>query len=133
MVALFAAAVSVSAWLPWLTTGTGGGGWANGIGGSFGSLHLPHGFGPGQLIVLLSSTLLVAGAMVGRGLSARAASIGALVISLIVVALMVRYYSVNVKPPVSAAYGLYVGGVAAAAALLCSVWALAAALRASRR
>jgi hypothetical protein len=129
MVALFAAAVSVSAWLPWLTTRTGGGGWANAIGGSFGSLHLPHGFGPGQLIVLLSSALLVAGAMVGRGLSARPASIGALVISLIVVALMVRYYSVNVKPPVSAAYGLYVGGVSAAAALLCSVWALAGALR----
>ena len=129
MVALFAAAVSVSAWLPWLTTRTGGGGWANAIGGSFGSLHLPHGFGPGQLIVLLSSALLVAGAMVGRGLSARSASIGALVISLIVVALMVRYYLVNVKPPVSAAYGLYVGGVSAAAALLCSVWALAGALR----
>jgi hypothetical protein len=133
MVALFAAAVWVSAWLPWLTTGTGGGGWANAIGGSFGNLHLPHGFGPGQLIVLLSSALLVAGAMVGRGLSARPASIGALAISLILVVLMVRYYSVNVKPPVSAAYGLYVGGVAAAAALLCSAWALAAALRASRR
>ena len=42
---------------------------------------------------------------------------------------MVRYYSVNVKPPVSAAYGLYVGGVAAGAAVLCSAWALAAALR----
>ena len=129
MVALFAAALSVSAWLPWLTTGTGGGGWANAIGGSIGSLHLPHGFGPGQLIVVLSSTLLVAGAMVGRGLSVRPASVAALVISLVVVALMVRYYSLNVKPPVSAAYGLYVGGVAAAAAVLCSVWALAASLR----
>jgi len=129
MVALFAAALSVSAWLPWLTTGTGGGGWANAIGGSIGSLHLPHGFGPGQLIVVLSSTLLVAGAMVGRGLSVRPASVAALVISLIVVALMVRYYSLNVKPPVSAAYGLYVGGVAAGAAVLCSVWALAASLR----
>jgi hypothetical protein len=62
-------------------------------------------------------------------LSARTASVAALVISLGVVALMVRYYSVNVKPPVSAAYGLYLGGVAAAAALLCSVWALAASLR----
>ncbi|HXS85820.1 MAG TPA: hypothetical protein VN741_09300 [Mycobacterium sp.] len=129
MVALFAAALSVSAWLPWLTTGTGGGGWANAIGGSIGSLHLPHGFGPGQLIVVLSSTLLVAGAMVGRGLSVRPASVAALVISLVVVALMVRYYSLNVKPPVSAAYGLYVGGVAAGAAVLCSVWALAASLR----
>jgi len=129
MVALFAAALSVSAWLPWLTTGTGGGGWANAIGGSIGSLHLPHGFGPGQLIVVLSSTLLVAGAMVGRGLSVRPASVAALVISLLVVGLMVRYYSLNVKPPVSAAYGLYVGGVAAGAAVLCSVWALAASLR----
>jgi hypothetical protein len=48
---------------------------------------------------------------------------------LIEVALMVRYYSVNVKPPVSASYGLYVGGVAAGAALLCSLWALAVSLR----
>jgi hypothetical protein len=129
MVALFAAAVSVSVWLPWLTTKINGGGWANAIGGSIGSLHLPHGFGPGQLIVVLSSALLVAGAMVGRGLSVRPASVAALVISLVVVALMVRYYSVNVKPPVSAAYGLYVGGVAAGAAVLCSGWALAASLR----
>jgi hypothetical protein len=126
LVALFAAAVAVSAWLPWLSTH---GGWANAIGGSAGNLHQPHGFGPGQLIVLLSSALLVTGAMVGRGLSVRPASVAALVISLIEVALMVRYYAVNVKPPVSASYGLYVGGVAAGAALLCSLWALAASLR----
>ena len=106
MVALFAAIVSASAWLPWLTTGINGGGWANAIGGSIGSLHLPHGFGPGQLIVLLSSTLLVAGAMVGRGLSVKPASVAALLISLVVVALTVWYYHVNVKPPVSAAYWL---------------------------
>ena len=129
MVALFAAAVSVSAWLPWLTTRTGGGGWANAVGGSAGNLHLPHGFGPGQLIVLLSSALLVTGAMVGRGLSVRSASVAALVISLIVIALVARYYSINVKPPVSAAYGLYIGGVAAGAALLCSLWALAGSMR----
>jgi len=132
LVALFGAAVSVSAWLPWLTTRTGDGGWANAIGGSVGSLHLPPGFGPGQLIVLLSSALLVAGAMVGRGLSAKPASVAALVISLLVVALTVWYYDVNVKPPVSAAYGLYVGGVAAAGALLCSLWALASSLRGGR-
>ena len=126
MVALFAAAVSASAWLPWLTTR---GGWANAVGGSAGTLHLPHGFGPGQLIVLLSSVLLVTGAMVARGLSIRPASVAALIISLLQVALMVRYYSVNVKAPVSASYGLYAGGVAAAAALLCSLWALAASLR----
>jgi hypothetical protein len=132
LVALFAATVSVSAWLPWLTTGINGGGWANAIGGSAGSLHLPPGFRSGQLIVLLSSTLLVAGAMVGRGLLAKLASVAALVISLLVVALTVRYYDVNVKPPVSAAYGLYVGGGAAAAAVLCSVWALASSLRRGR-
>src|ERR1700722_8799768 len=105
--ALSAAIVSVSAWLPWLTTGINGGGWANAIGGSIGSLHLPHGFGPGQLIVLLSSTLLVAGAMVGRGLSGKPACVVSRVTSLIIVALTVRYYHVNVKPPVSASYGLY--------------------------
>jgi len=132
LVALLAATVSVSVWLPWLTTGINGGGWANAIGGSIGSLHLPHGFGPGQLIMLLSSTLLVAGAMVGRGLSVKPASVAALVISLTIVALTVRYYDVNVKPPVSASYGLYVGGAAAAAAVLCSVWALASSLRGGR-
>jgi hypothetical protein len=133
LVALFAAMVSISAWLPWLKTGINGGGWANAIGGSIGSLQLPRHFGPGQLIVLLSSTLLVAGAMAGRGLLARLASIAALLISLLVIALTVRYYDVNVKPPVSAAYGLYIGGAAAAAAGLCSIWALVSSLRASPR
>ncbi len=132
LVALFAALVSVSAWLPWLTTNVNGGGWANAIGGSIGSLQLPRGFRTSQLIVLLSSTLLVAGAMVGRGLSARSASVAALVISLLVAALMVWYYDVNVKPPVSAAYGLYLAGAAAAAAVVCSLWALASSLRGGR-
>jgi hypothetical protein len=132
LVALFAAVVSVSAWLPWLTTSINGGGWANAVGGSIGSLRLPPGFGPGQLIVLLSSTLLVAGAMVGRGLSVKSASVAALVISSLVVVLTVWYYDVNVKPPVSAAYGLYVGGVAAAGAVLCSLWALVSSLRGDR-
>lgn len=132
LVALFAAVVSVSAWLPWLTTSINGGGWANAVGGSIGSLRLPPGFGPGQLIVLLSSTLLVAGAMVGRGLSVKSASVAALVISSLVVVLTVWYYDVNVKPPVSAAYGLYVGGVAAAGAVLCSLWALVSSLRGGR-
>ncbi|MBV8292983.1 MAG: hypothetical protein JOY55_14455, partial [Mycobacterium sp.] len=52
--------------------------------------------------------------------------------SSLVVALTVWYYDVNVKPPVSAAYGLYVGGVAAAAAVLCSLWALVSSLRGGR-
>lgn len=125
MVSLAAVAVAVSAWLPWLSTGIDGGRWAAAIGGQ----HVQHRFGTAQLIVVLSSALLVTGAVVGRGLSTRAASVAALVISLAVLGLMVRYYSVNVKPPVSAGYGLYVACVAAAAALLCSMWALAASLR----
>jgi O-antigen/teichoic acid export membrane protein len=132
LVALFAVTVSVSAWLPWLTTGSNGGGWANAVGGSIGNMHLPPHFGPGQLIILLSSALVVAGAMVGRGLSTKPASVAGLVISLLVVALTGWYYNVNVKPPVSAAYGLYVGGGAAAAAVVCSVWAVLSALRGRR-
>jgi hypothetical protein len=132
LVALFAAIVAVSAWLPWLTTSINGGGWANAVGGRMGSLNLPRGFGTGQLIVLLSSALLVAGAMVGRGLSAKLASVAALVVSLLVAALTVWYYDVNVKPPVSAAYGFYVGAAAAAGAVICSLWALASSLRADR-
>ncbi|WP_205874600.1 hypothetical protein [Mycobacterium camsae] len=125
LVALFATAVLVSAWMPWLATQVNGGGWANAIGGTHGSLELPRGFGAGQLIVLLSSTLLVAGAMVGRRLSVRAASIAALVISLLIGALMVLYYQRNVSAPVSAEYGLYVGAVAAGCAVLCALWAVA--------
>jgi hypothetical protein len=127
MVALFAAVGWMSVWLPWLTKR--GGGWANAVGGHVGNLPLQHHFGAGQLIVLLSSALLVTGAMVGRGLSVRPASVIALIISVLEIALMARYYAVNVKPPVSAAYGLYVGGAAVAAGLLCSLWALATSLR----
>ncbi|SOX55864.1 hypothetical protein MAAFP003_4560 [Mycobacterium ahvazicum] len=132
LVALFALVVSTSAWMPWLTTSVGGGGWASAIGGKHGSLQLPPGFGAGQLIVLLSSALLVAGAMVARGLSMRIASIAALVISLLIVALVVWYYKLNVNPPVSAEYGLYVGGIAALGAVACSVASLIAAVMAGR-
>jgi hypothetical protein len=128
LIALFAAIVSLSTWLPWLTTADKGGGWASAIGGSIGSLRLPPGFGAGQLIVLLSSMLLVAGALVGRGLSARLGSVAAVIFSLLIGLLMVWYYNLNVHPPVSPAYGLYVGAAAAIAALGCSVWALAASL-----
>jgi hypothetical protein len=132
LVALFAAIVSVSAWMPWLTTSVGGGGWANAIGGTHGNLVLPRGFGAGQLIVLLSSTLLVAGAMVGRGLSVKLASIAALIISLLIVALTVWYYKLNVNPPVSAEYGLYVGAAGAVCAVTCSIWSVIAALASGR-
>ncbi|EUA30170.1 putative membrane protein [Mycobacterium xenopi 4042] len=78
--------------------------------------------------MLLSSTLVVAGAMVGRGLSARLASAAALLISLLIAALTWWYYDINVKPPVSAGYGLYLGAAGAAGAVGCSMWALVSAL-----
>jgi hypothetical protein len=130
LVAFFALLISASAWMPWLTA-VNGGGWASAIGGAHG-LVLPIGFGAGQLIVLLSSTLMVAGAMVGRGLSVRIASIAALVISLLIMALTVWYYKINVSSQVSAEYGLYVAAVGAVCAAACSVAAVVAAL-ASRR
>lgn len=132
LVAFFALLISASAWLPWLTTAVNGGGWANAIGGAHGSLQLPRGFGAGQLIVLLSSMLLVAGAMVGRALSMKLASIAALLISLLIVALVVWYYKLNVKPPVSAEYGLYVGAGASVCAVACSAIAMIAALASGR-
>lgn len=127
LVALFAVIVSVSTWLPWLTTTVGGGGWANAIGGTHGNLALPPGFGAGQLIALLSSTLLVAGAMAARGLSAKLSSIAALLVSLLIVGLAVWYYKINVNPQVSAEYGLYVGAAAAGCAVVCSLWAVVSA------
>ena len=132
LVALFATVVWASAWMPWLTTTVNGGGWANAIGGTHGNLQLPPGFGAGQLIVLLSSTLLVAGALLGRGLSVKIASIAALVISLLIVALTAWYYKHNVNSPVSAEYGLYVGAIGAVCAAVCSVWTVASALAAGR-
>ena len=132
LVAFFALLSSASAWMPWLTTTVKGGGWANAIGGTHGNLELPRGFGAGQLIVLLSSTLMVVGAMVGRGLSVRLASVAALVISLLIGALMVWYYKLNVNPLVSAEYGLYVGAAGAVCAVTCSVAAVIAALASGR-
>jgi hypothetical protein len=132
LVALFAVVVWASAWLPWLRTRVNGGGWANAIGGAHGNLELPRGFGAGQLIVLLASTLLVVGAMIGRGLSVKVASVAALLISSLLVALTVWYYKINVSPPVSAEYGLYVGLGAAVCAVACSLVAVIAALASGR-
>ena len=117
LVALCAAILVVSAWLPWLTTD----------GGACqrdrrhrrrhdARCRLP-GFGVGQLIVLLAATLIVAGAMAARGLSARMASSAALAISVLLVVLTVWYYRLYVYPPVSAGYGLYLGAAVAIAAV----------------
>jgi len=132
LVAFFAVVVSASAWLPWLRTTVNGGGWASAIGGAHGNLELPRGFGAGQLIVLLASTLLVVGAMIGRGLAVKLASVAALLISLLIVALTAWYYKLNVNPPVLAEYGLYIGATAAVCAVVCSLVAVIAAVASGR-
>lgn len=132
LVVVSAAVLAVSVWLPWLHTAVGGGGHANAVGGAIGSLHLPERFGVGQLIVLLASTLLVAGAMAGRGISPLRASVAALAISMCIAALTAWYYRLHVGHSVSASYGWYLGAVAAAVAIGCSLWALLDAVRAVR-
>lgn len=128
LVALCALVVAVSAWLPWLKSSAAGGGRANAIGGIGGVMPVPPpGFGVGQLIVLLASSLVVAGAMSARGISARAASTVALAISVVLVVLAFWYYRLYVYPPVSAGYGLYVGAAVAAVAVLLSIWTMLAA------
>lgn len=127
LVALFAAILSVSVWLPWLTTTANGGGHASAIGGSVGSVQVPPGFGVGQVIVLLAAVLLVAGAMAGQGLFLRLAPVAALVISLLLAGLIGWYYRLNIVPPITAGYGLYLGAASALAAMGCSVWALVSA------
>ncbi|MGA5463376.1 hypothetical protein [Mycobacterium sp. NPDC050041] len=131
LVAVCAAVVAVSGWLPWLTAR--GGGRANAIGGTVGGLDsVPARFGVGQLIVLLAAALIVAGAMAARGLSARLAAATALVISLLLVVLTGVYYSNYVAAPVAAGYGLYLGGGVSVAAALCAVWSLVGTLSTGR-
>jgi hypothetical protein len=127
-VVLCALVLLVSAWLPWLTTSAGGGGRANAIGGKLGQIAVPPpGFGVGQLMVLLSATLIVAAAMAARGLSARIASTAALSISVLLTVLAWWYFRLYVAPPIAAGYGFYIGGVATAVAVVLSVLAMVAA------
>lgn len=128
LLALCAAGLSLSSWLPWLTTSALGGGRASAIGGTMGSISLPPRFGPGQLIALLSSVLVVLGAMVARDLAARSSAAAAVVIAALLVVLTWWYYDANVRPPVDAGYGLYLGALFAVSALGCSVWTLVTAL-----
>jgi hypothetical protein len=128
------AVLAVSAWLPWLTSRADGGGHASALGGIVGNMPAPPpGFGVGQLITLLASTLIVAGAMAARGLSGRVASTAALAISVLLVVLMMWYYRLYVYSPVSAGYGLYIGAGATVFAVLLSVWAMLAAWSAASR
>ncbi|MDZ4265323.1 MAG: hypothetical protein U1D00_06440, partial [Mycobacterium sp.] len=85
----------------------------------------------GQFIVLLASSLVIAGAMSARDISARMASTVALAISVVLVVLAGWFYRLYVYPPVSAGYGLYLGAAVAAAAVLLSVWTMLAAWRRS--
>jgi hypothetical protein len=134
LVVLCAAVLAVSVWLPWLTSGADGGGRANAVGGIVGNMPVPPpGFGVGQLIVLLASALIVAGAMAARGLFGRLASSSALAISVLLVVLTMWYYRLYVYSPVSPGYGLYLGASAALLAVLLSVWAMVAAWSASTR
>ena len=134
LVVLCAAVLAVSVWLPWLTSRADGGGRANAIGGIVGNMSVPPpGFGVGQLIVLLASTLIVAGAMAARNLFGRLASSAALAISVLLVVLTMWYYRLYVYSPVSAGYGLYLGAGAALIAVLLSVWAMAAAWSSANR
>jgi hypothetical protein len=123
LVVLCAAILLVSAWLPWLVNP--GNGHASAIGGVMGAVPgLRPGFGVGQLIVLLASALIVAGAMAAQGIFARVASSAALAISVLHVVFIAWYYRLYVYPPVTAGWGLYLGVVMAVVAVLLSVWAM---------
>jgi hypothetical protein len=124
LVVLFAAVIAVSGWLPWRSTTANGGGHSSAIGGWVGYFGPPSKFDAGQLIVLLASGLIVAGAMTARGLSARMSAVAALVLSLSIGGLTVVYYQQKIHPPVDVAYGLYIGAAATVVAVICSVWAL---------
>jgi len=118
-VVLCAAVLLVSAWLPWLTSG---GGRANAIGGKVGGIGVPPpGFGVGQLIVVMSSTLIVAAAMAARGLYPRISSTAALANSVFLTVMVAWYFHLYVAAPVSAGYGLWVGGAAMVIAVVLSV------------
>lgn len=133
LLALCAGGLSVSCWLPWLTTSAGGGGRASAIGGTVGSLALPPRFGAGQLIVLLASVLVVLGAMAARDLAARLAAAAAVAVSALVLTLTWWYGQTNVHAPLHPGYGMYLGAVFALSVLGCSVWALLRALLSARR
>ena len=124
LVAVCAAGLAVSSWLPWLTTSAAGGGRASAIGGTLGSIMLPARFGAGQLILLLSSVLIVLGAMVARGVSRRWAAAAAVAVSVLVGVLTGWFFHTNVITPVGAGSGVYIGSACVVGVLACSIWAL---------
>lgn len=126
---LSAVILMISAWLPWLTTGSGAR--ATAIGGKYrDDVGFPHdGFGVGQLFVLLTSALIVAAAMAARRLSPRISSSVALVISVLLAVLAVWFYRLYVVPPIAAGFGFYIAVGTAVVAMVLSVLAMVAAWR----
>lgn len=123
-IAGWAAGLVASSWLPWLATSADGGGRASAIGGTVGSIVLPPHFGAGQLIVLLSSVLIVLGAMVARHIAVRTAATTAVVLSVLIATLTWWYFHTNVGGPVTSGYGFFIGAACVVGVLSCSVWAL---------
>jgi uncharacterized membrane protein YphA (DoxX/SURF4 family) len=107
-----------------LTTSAGGGGRASAIGGTFGNIALASRFGAGQLIVLLSSVLIVLGAMTARGLSTRPAAVAAVAVAVLIGVLSWWFFRVNLVAPIRVGYGFYIAAVCAVGGLVCSIWAL---------
>lgn len=125
LVVFCAVVILVSTWLPWLTTAADGGGRVTAIGGRQGTLDFPpDGFGVGQLIVLLTSVLVVAAAMAARRLSPRLSSSTALAVSVLITVLAVWYYRLYVTPPITAGFGFYIGVVTGVVAAVLSVLAM---------
>jgi len=126
LVVASAAVLLVSGFCPWLVAGAGNR--ASAIGGMVGTVPgLPAGFGVGQLIVLLASTLIIAGAMAAQRLFARIASSTALTISVLLGVMIAWYYRLYVYPPVTVTWGFYLGATMAAIAVVLSVWTMVAA------
>lgn len=120
IVVLCATVLLVSTWFPWLISG--GGGHVTAIGGRTGNIGVPpEGFGVGQLIVLMSSVLIVAAAMAARSLYPRIASTAALSISVLLTVMVAWYYHLYVAQPVSAGLAFWIGGSAIVIAVVLSV------------
>ena len=70
---------------------------------------------------VLAAMLIVAAAMAARQLSARAASAGALSISMVIAALIVWYFRLYVHAPIAIGYGMYVAAAMTVLAVVLSV------------
>ena len=121
LVSLFAGGLSVSTWLPWLTTTADGGGRASAIGGTFGNISLSSRFGAGQLIALSASVLIVLGAMMARRISARRAASAAVVVTVLIGLLTWWFFRANRVAGMGVGFGVYIAAACAVGTLLCSV------------